>query len=83
MKPSWRRVSIPEWLIDLDGMLDTLKNSISISSRLGQSCDLAHRVLPGTSVMGRQGVPILGEDVYARDGFDRMRESCIKQPAEA
>lgn len=35
---------------------------------LGRNCDLAHRVTIGASAMGRQGVPILGDDVYVGTG---------------
>ncbi|MGA7158718.1 MAG: serine acetyltransferase [Acidobacteriaceae bacterium] len=31
---------------------------------LGRNCDLAHGVTIGASAMGRQGVPVLGDDVY-------------------
>ena len=35
---------------------------------LGRNCDVAHRVTIGTSAMGRQGAPILGDDVYVGTG---------------
>jgi serine O-acetyltransferase len=35
---------------------------------LGRNCDLAHRVTIGTSAMGRQGAPVLGDDVYIGTG---------------
>src|SRR5271154_736136 len=35
---------------------------------LGSNCDLAHRVTIGTSAMGRQGAPVLGNDVYIGTG---------------
>jgi serine O-acetyltransferase len=35
---------------------------------LGSNCDLAHRVTIGASAMGRQGAPILGDDVYIGTG---------------
>ncbi len=35
---------------------------------LGRNCDLAHRVTIGTSAMGRQGAPILGDDIYIGTG---------------
>ncbi len=35
---------------------------------LGSNCDLAHRVTIGTSAMGRQGAPILGDNVYIGTG---------------
>lgn len=31
---------------------------------LGRNCDLAHGVTIGASAMGRQGVPVVGDDVY-------------------
>jgi len=31
---------------------------------LGSNCDLAHRVTIGASAMGRQGSPVIGDDVY-------------------
>ena len=35
---------------------------------LGKNCDVAHRVTIGTSAMGRQGAPVLGDDVYIGTG---------------
>jgi serine O-acetyltransferase len=35
---------------------------------LGKNCDIAHRVTIGTSAMGRQGAPLLGDDVYIGTG---------------
>ena len=35
---------------------------------LGRNCDLAHRVTIGASAMGRQGAPVLGDDVYIGTG---------------
>jgi serine O-acetyltransferase len=35
---------------------------------LGRNCDIAHRVTIGASAMGRQGVPVLGDDVYVGTG---------------
>jgi serine O-acetyltransferase len=35
---------------------------------LGNDCDLAHRVTIGTSAMGRQGAPVLGDNVYIGTG---------------
>jgi serine O-acetyltransferase len=35
---------------------------------LGSNCDVAHRVTIGTSAMGRQGSPTLGNDVYIGTG---------------
>ena len=35
---------------------------------LGKNCDLAHRVTIGASAMGRQGIPVLGKDVYIGTG---------------
>ena len=35
---------------------------------LGSNCDVAHRVTIGTSAMGRQGAPLLGNDVYIGTG---------------
>ncbi len=35
---------------------------------LGRNCDLAHQVTIGTSAMGRQGAPVLGDDVYVGTG---------------
>lgn len=35
---------------------------------LGKNCDIAHRVTIGTSAMGREGAPALGDDVYIGTG---------------
>jgi serine O-acetyltransferase len=35
---------------------------------LGSNCDVAHRVTIGASAMGRQGCPVLGDDVYIGTG---------------
>lgn len=35
---------------------------------LGRNCDVAHRVTIGASAMGRQGAPIVGDDVYIGTG---------------
>jgi len=35
---------------------------------LGRRCDLAHRVTIGASGMGREGSPVLGDDVYVGTG---------------
>jgi len=35
---------------------------------LGSNCDLAHRVTIGASAMGREGAPVLGDDVYIGTG---------------
>jgi serine O-acetyltransferase len=35
---------------------------------LGKNCDVAHRVTIGASAMGRQGVPVLGDEVYIGTG---------------
>ena len=35
---------------------------------LGRNCDLAHRVTIGTSAMGRDGAPVLGDEVYIGAG---------------
>lgn len=35
---------------------------------LGKNCDIAHRVTIGTSAMGRQGAPVLGDGVYVGTG---------------
>ncbi len=35
---------------------------------LGKNCDIAHRVTIGASAMGRQGAPILGDEVYVGTG---------------
>lgn len=35
---------------------------------LGRRCDLAHRVTIGASGMGREGSPVVGDDVYVGTG---------------
>lgn len=35
---------------------------------LGRNCDIAHRVTIGASAMGRQGIPVLGDNVYVGTG---------------
>lgn len=35
---------------------------------LGANCDLAHRITIGASAMGRQGAPVLGDEVYIGTG---------------
>ena len=35
---------------------------------LGRNCDVAHRVTIGTSAMGRQGAPTVGDGVYIGTG---------------
>ncbi len=35
---------------------------------LGKNCDIAHRVTIGASAMGRQGAPVLGDEVYVGTG---------------
>jgi serine O-acetyltransferase len=35
---------------------------------VGKNCDVAHRVTIGTSAMGRQGAPTIGDDVYIGTG---------------
>jgi serine O-acetyltransferase len=35
---------------------------------LGKNCDLAHRVTIGASSMGREGAPVLGDEVYIGTG---------------
>jgi serine O-acetyltransferase len=35
---------------------------------LGRNCDVAHRVTIGTSAMGREGSPVVGDDVYIGTG---------------
>ena len=41
---------------------------ISPQAVLGRRCDLAHRVTIGASAMGREGAPVLGDDVYVGTG---------------
>lgn len=35
---------------------------------LGSNCDVTHRITIGTSAMGRQGAPVLGNEVYVGTG---------------
>jgi serine O-acetyltransferase len=35
---------------------------------IGRDCDIAHRVTIGASAMGRQGAPVLGDNVYIGTG---------------
>jgi serine O-acetyltransferase len=35
---------------------------------LGRNCDVAHRVTIGASAMGRQGIPVVGDNVYIGTG---------------
>ena len=35
---------------------------------VGRNCDIAHRVTIGASAMGRQGAPVLGDNVYIGTG---------------
>jgi len=41
---------------------------INPAAVLGKNCDIAHRVTIGASAMGRQGVPVLGDEVYVGTG---------------
>src|SRR5215469_126539 len=41
---------------------------INPAAVLGKNCDITHRVTIGASAMGRQGVPVLGDDVYIDTG---------------
>ena len=41
---------------------------INPAAVLGKNCDVAHRVTIGASAMGRQGVPVLGDEVYVGTG---------------
>lgn len=41
---------------------------INPAAVLGKNCDIAHRVTIGASAMGRQGVPVLGDDAYVGTG---------------
>jgi serine O-acetyltransferase len=41
---------------------------ISQFAVLGKNCDVSHRVTIGVSAMGRQGAPIIGDDVYIGTG---------------
>jgi len=35
---------------------------------IGRNCDIAHRVTIGASAMGRQGAPVIGDNVYIGTG---------------
>lgn len=35
---------------------------------IGANCDIAHRVTIGVSAMGREGAPVLGDDIYVGTG---------------
>ncbi|MGD0628257.1 MAG: serine acetyltransferase [Terracidiphilus sp.] len=35
---------------------------------IGRNCDVTHRVTIGASAMGRQGAPVIGDDVYLGTG---------------
>lgn len=41
---------------------------ISQHAVIGKNCDIAHRVTIGTSAMGREGAPVLGDNVYIGTG---------------
>jgi serine O-acetyltransferase len=41
---------------------------ISEHAVIGRNCDIAHRVTIGMSAMGRQGAPMLGDNVYVGTG---------------
>jgi serine O-acetyltransferase len=41
---------------------------ISSQAVIGKNCDISHRVTIGTSAMGRQGSPVLGDDIYVGTG---------------
>jgi serine O-acetyltransferase len=41
---------------------------INPGATLGKNCDVAHRVTVGTSAQGREGAPVLGDDVYIGTG---------------
>ena len=41
---------------------------INFQAVIGRNCDIAHRVTIGASAMGRQGAPIIGDDVYIGTG---------------
>jgi serine O-acetyltransferase len=41
---------------------------INFQAVIGKNCDITHRVTIGTSAMGRQGAPIIGDDVYIGTG---------------
>jgi len=35
---------------------------------IGRNCDITHRVTIGTSALGRQGAPVIGDEVYIGTG---------------
>jgi serine O-acetyltransferase len=41
---------------------------ISQHAVIGRNCDVAHHVTIGSSAMGREGAPVLGDDVYIGTG---------------
>jgi serine O-acetyltransferase len=41
---------------------------INPGAALGKNCDLAHRITIGASAMGRQGIPVVGDEVYIGTG---------------
>jgi serine O-acetyltransferase len=41
---------------------------ISQQAVIGKNCDISHRVTIGTSAMGREGTPVLGDNVYVGTG---------------
>ena len=41
---------------------------INFQAVIGRNCDIAHRVTIGASAMGRQGAPIIGDDVFIGTG---------------
>jgi serine O-acetyltransferase len=41
---------------------------ISQHAVIGRNCDIGHRVTIGVSAMGREGAPILGDDIYLGPG---------------
>jgi serine O-acetyltransferase len=41
---------------------------ISQQAVIGRNCDISHRVTIGTSAMGREGSPVLGDHVYVGTG---------------
>jgi serine O-acetyltransferase len=41
---------------------------ISQYAVIGRNCDISHRVTIGVSAMGREGAPVLGDDIYVGPG---------------
>ena len=41
---------------------------ISQQAVIGKNCDISHRVTIGTSAMGREGTPVIGDNVYVGTG---------------